>query len=187
MFHEIAIKRLVVVHPSHLHPGILLKASILTQLLEDLNLLKCTEIHGYYVAATTLESVGEGKIRPRTGSVVFPVEFNCIVFMPHKGEVLLGEVKQVLKQGCLLCCGPLEDVFLHVQTMKGFQYKVTDDLHEFARFTHSDGSEIKKGSTVRFRILGLKWVEEKRQFQALATINGHYLGPISDQPNQNLF
>eukprot|EP00249_Psilotum_nudum_P031977 c47040_g1_i1 orf=197-757(-) len=181
MFHEITIKRLVVVRPHGLHGGQLLKASILTQLLDDLKILKCTEGHGYYVAATTLESLGEGKIRYQTGSVVFPVEFKCIVFMPCKGEVMLGEVKKVMKQGCLLFCGPLEDVFLHVHTMKEFRYTTKDGCSDYASFKHDNGYEITEGSNVRFRILGLKWVEEKRQFQALATIDGDYLGPVFDE------
>lgn len=184
MFFEICMKRLVVLQPHKLHRGVLLKAAILTQLLEDIKLLKCSEDHGYYVTATTFESMGDGKVRPYTGAVVFPLEFKCIVFKPYKGEILHGQVTRLLKQGCFIFCGPLEEVFLHVQTMKGFKYQIGESM-EFCSFRTDDGSaEIRVGSIVRFKILGLKWFEEQRQFKALATLDGDYLGLLPDPTEQ---
>lgn len=184
MFFEICMKRLVVLQPHKLHNSQLyLKAAILTQLLEDMKALKCSEDHGYYVTATTLENIGEGKVRCHTGAVVFPLEFKCIVFKPYQGEILHGEVKQVVRRGCFLSCGPLVDIFLHVEMMEGFEYQTSESV-EFSMFRHGNGSEIKVGTTLRFKILGLKWIEELRIFRALGTINGNFLGCIEGQTDE---
>ena len=177
MFFELPMKRLLVLRPDQLCKGIFLSVSILTQLMEDVKSWKCSEDHGYYITPTTLESVGEGKVRSLTGMVSFPLEFCCIVFKPFKGEILEGEVKQVSKRGCYITAGPLEDIFVHVSMMEGYEHEGGTNV-EFPRFTQADGSVIEIGTKLRFKIVGIKWIEDHRDFKALGTINEDFLGPI---------
>lgn len=180
MFFEISMKRLIVLQPHKLCKGTDLNLVILLQLLEEVNNLKCSEDHGYYVTPTTLGSIGEGKVRSNTGAVVFPVEFKCIVFKPYIEEVLLGEVKKIFRRGCFLSAGPLDEIFVHEEMMEGCLYHQSESM-DSSYFKHEEGFEIRIGTQLRFRLLGLKWVEDQRTFKALGTINGHYLGCIDEK------
>eukprot|EP00250_Pteridium_aquilinum_P012062 c20487_g1_i1 orf=363-899(-) len=178
MFFEISMQRLVVLQPQKLHKGVYLTMALLTQLCEEVKNLKCSEDHGYYVTPTTIGSVQEGKVRSNTGAVVFPVAFKCIVFKPFKREILDGEVKKIVRRGCFISCGPLEEIFLHEEMMGGCVFHQNEST-DSSFFKHEEGFEIRVGSHLRFRLLGLKWVEEQRTFKALGTINGHFLGCIN--------
>nr|AJA90759.1 DNA-directed RNA polymerase IV seventh largest subunit [Cycas revoluta] len=176
MFFEVEMMRNVVVSPDKLHSGLLLQRSIILQLLEDVSHLQATEENGYLIAVTTLESRGEGKIRDMTGSVVFPVKFKCIVFRPFKNEILEGEVMDVMKAGVRLTCGPMTEVFLPRQTMKDFEFIIGEN----PVFKSKQALQVEKGGKVRFKIIGTKWNEQRRVFQALGSLEGDYLGPFID-------
>ena len=57
----------------------------------------CDGKHGFILAVESLHSIGQGLIREGVGSALFQVEYKCIAFMPHKGEVLDATVKSVNK------------------------------------------------------------------------------------------
>nr|AJA90775.1 DNA-directed RNA polymerase IV seventh largest subunit [Ginkgo biloba] len=176
MFFEVEMSRNVVISPDKLHTGLLLQRSIILQLLEDVSRVQATEEHGYLVAVTTLESRGEGKIREMTASVVFPVKFKCIVFKPFKNEILEGEVADVMKSGVRVTCGPMTELFLPHQTMKDFDFIPGEN----PVFIDKQSSKVEKGGKIRFRIIGVKWNEQRRVFQALGSLQGDFLGPIFD-------
>lgn len=176
MFFEIEMTRTVVVSPNGLHSGLLLQRSIILQLIEDISRIQATEENGYLVAVTTLEGRGEGKIREMTGSVVFPVKFKCIVFKPFKNEILEGEIAVVMKTGVHVTCGPVAEVFIPSQTMTDFEFIPG----EKPIFRNKQSSNVEKGGKIRFKILAIKWLEQRRVFQALGSLQGDFLGPIFD-------
>ena len=57
----------------------------------------CSGRHGFVIAVTNLVDKGAGMIREGVGSAVFNAVYDCIVFMPHKGEVMDAVVKSVNK------------------------------------------------------------------------------------------
>ena len=57
----------------------------------------CSGRHGFVVAITGIENIGKGLIRDGTGFVTFPVEYQCVVFRPFKGEILEAVVTMVNK------------------------------------------------------------------------------------------
>lgn len=177
MFFEIAMDRPIVLQPHKLCEGPNIHVVILLQLLEEVNSLKCSEDHGYYVTPTTLESIGDGRVRSHTGAVVFPVRFKCIVFKPFKDEILQGEVKKIMKRGCFVSAGPLDEIFIHEEMMQGGVFYKSETM-DTSYFKHEEGFEVRIGTHLRFRLLGLKWVEDQRTFKALGTINGDFLGCI---------
>lgn len=61
--------------------------------------------HGFVVAVTNVETVGQGLIRDGTGFVTFPVKYQCVVFRPFKGEILESVVTMVNKVGSVGCIG----------------------------------------------------------------------------------
>lgn len=62
--------------------------------------LFCTYLsgrHGFVVAVTAVETIGQGLIRDGTGYVTFPMKYQCVVFRPFKGEILESVVTMVNK------------------------------------------------------------------------------------------
>ncbi|KAJ6771317.1 DNA-DIRECTED RNA polymerase II III [Salix koriyanagi] len=129
--------------------GLMLQRSIVVCLLDDFAKKRATKDLGYYLAVSTLESIGEGKVRQQTGDVLFPVVFSGITFKIFRGEILEGVVHKVTA----MCPGE-NPVFLNDKT-----------------------SKIGKDVAVRFIVLGTKWLEAEREFQALVSLEGDYLGP----------
>uniref|UniRef100_A0A7N0TQV7 DNA-directed RNA polymerase subunit n=1 Tax=Kalanchoe fedtschenkoi TaxID=63787 RepID=A0A7N0TQV7_KALFE len=78
---------------------------------------------GLFIVLTTLEKIGEGKVRQNSGDVLFPVDFTCIIFKLFRGEIIQGEVdKKILKQGVFVKCGPVESCYLSHQKLSGYHY-----------------------------------------------------------------
>ena len=155
--------------------GLMLQRSIVVRLLDDFAKKRATKDLGYYLAVSTLESIGEGKVRQQTGDVLFPVVFSGITFKIFKGEILEGAVHKVLKHGVLLRCGPIENIYLSSMKMLDYRYVPGEN----PVFLNDKTSKIEKDVVVRFVVLGTKWLEAEREFQALVSLEGDYLGPVS--------
>ncbi|KAM7258990.1 hypothetical protein ACFE04_014731 [Oxalis oulophora] len=167
----------VIIAPQDLDAkGLMLQRSIIVRLLDEFASKKATPDLGYFLTVTTLESIGEGKVRQHTGEVLFPVVFSALTFKIFTGEILEGVVHKVLKQGVLLRCGPIEKIFLSEKKMPDYQY-VTG---ESPVFLNAKASKIAKGTAVRFIVIAAKWMEAEREFQALGSLEGDYLGPLSE-------
>uniref|UniRef100_A0A1D1Y5W5 DNA-directed RNA polymerase subunit n=1 Tax=Anthurium amnicola TaxID=1678845 RepID=A0A1D1Y5W5_9ARAE len=175
VFLEVELSWNVLIAPDNLYAeGLKLQRSIILRILEDISNRKASKEYGYFVAVTTLENIGEGKVRELTGDVLFPVVFKCVTFKPLKGEILLGTVNKVLRHGIVLKSGPLEGIFLSSQVMRDYEYIAGEN----PMFLSEKLSKLEKGCMVRFKVLGFKWMEVDREFQVLATLAGDYLGPI---------
>ncbi|KAL1199979.1 DNA-directed RNA polymerase V subunit 7 [Cardamine amara subsp. amara] len=154
--------------------GLMLKRAILVQLLDVFASKKATRELGYYVAVTTLDKIGEGKIRENTGEVLFPVLFSGITFKIFKGEIVHGVVNKVMKHGVFLKCGPIENMYLSYTKMPDYKYIPGEN----PIFMNEKMSRIQVETKIRVVVLGTKWLEVEREFQALASLEGDYLGPI---------
>ncbi|KAF6173453.1 hypothetical protein GIB67_027148 [Kingdonia uniflora] len=175
MFLKVQLPWNVMISPDSLdEKGLLLQRSVIVKLMEEFANQKATKDHGYHIAVTTLEKIGEGKVREQ-GGVLFPVIFNCITFKPFMGEILVGVVNRVTKPGVFMACGPVENVFLSSMTMPDFNYV----QGESPIYMNAALSKVEKDAKVRFKVIGTKWIEAQREFQLLASLVGDYLGPIS--------
>ncbi|CAL9225360.1 unnamed protein product [Arabidopsis halleri] len=157
--------------------GLILKRAILVELLDAFASKKATKELGYYVAVTTLDKIGEGKIREHTGEVLFPVMFSGMTFKIFKGEIIHGVVHKVLKHGVFMRCGPIENVYLSYMKMPDYKYVPGEN----PIFMNEKTSRIQVETTVRVVVIGIKWMEAEREFQALASLEGDYLGPLSEE------
>ncbi|KAG2315131.1 hypothetical protein Bca4012_065924 [Brassica carinata] len=157
--------------------GLMLKRTILIQLLEAFASKRATKELGYYLTVTSLDKIGEGKIREHTGEVMFPVVFSGMTFKIFKGEILEGVVHKVLKHGVFMRCGPVENVYLSHMKMPDYKYLPGEN----PIFMNEKMSRIQVDTLVRFVVIGTKWMEVEKEFQALASLEGDYLGPISEE------
>lgn len=157
--------------------GLMLKRTILVQLLEAFASKRATKELGYYLTVTSLDKIGEGKIREHTGEVMFPVVFSGMTFKIFKGEILEGVVHKVLRHGVFMRCGPVENVYLSHLKMPDYKYLPGEN----PIFMNEKMSRIQVDTLVRFVVIGTKWMEVEKEFQALASLEGDYLGPISEE------
>ncbi|XP_057957591.1 DNA-directed RNA polymerase V subunit 7 [Malania oleifera] len=155
--------------------GLMLQRAIVIRLLDEFATKKATKDMGYFLAVTTLDSVGEGKVRQHTGDVLFPVVFTCMTFKLFRGEILEGIVHKIMKHGVILRCGPVENIYLSNQKMRDYQYVPGEN----PIFMNEKMSRIEKDVVVRFIVIGTKWLEAEREFQALVSLEGDFLGPVS--------
>ncbi|XP_043721058.1 DNA-directed RNA polymerase V subunit 7-like [Telopea speciosissima] len=176
MYLEVKLNWNVLISPEHLDgKGLMLQRSIILRLLEDFATRKATKDHGYFLALTTLDRIGEGKVRQDSGDVLFPVQFSCITFKPFKAEILQGFVTRIMKQGVFLSSGPIGQIFLSSTKMPDYRYVPGENPF----FLNDKQSKIEKDVKVRFMVLGTKWAEADREFQMVVTLEGDFLGPIS--------
>jgi len=155
--------------------GLMLQKSIIIRLLDDFSSKKATKDLGYFLAVTTLDHIGEGKVRQHTGDVLFPVLFTCVTFKPLRGEILEGVVHKILKHGVFLRCGPIENLYLSNQKMSDYKYVPGEN----PIFMNDKLSKIEKDVVVRFSVIGTKYIEVEREFQAVVSLEGDFLGPVS--------
>ncbi|WVY98502.1 hypothetical protein V8G54_030653 [Vigna mungo] len=175
MFLKVQLSWNVIIAPENLQPqGLMLQRAIIIRLLSDFAMKKATKDLGYFLAVTTLEKIGEGKVRQH-GDVLLPVVFNAITFKIFKGEILEGVVHKVLKHGVFMRCGPIENVYLSHLKMPDYEYVPGEN----ACFMNDKLSKIGKDVILRFSVIGTKWMEADRDFQALVSLEGDYLGPVS--------
>ncbi|XP_074284860.1 DNA-directed RNA polymerase V subunit 7-like [Silene latifolia] len=154
--------------------GLVLQRAITLQLMDDFATKKATKELGYLLAVSTLDDIGEGRIRRQTGDVLFPICFNCITFKIFRGEILEGVVHRVLRHGVFLKCGPIETIFLSAQKMPDYQHVPGEN----PMFISEKQSKIEKDVVVRFSVIGTKWIESEREFQAVVSVDGDFLGPV---------
>ncbi|CAN4082042.1 unnamed protein product [Withania somnifera] len=143
----------------------MLQKAICIRLLEDFASKKASKIL----------KIGEGRVREHTGDVLFPVEFSCVTFKIFRGEILEGIVDKILKHGVFLRCGPTDKVYLSHQKMVDYKYVPGEN----PIFMNEKMSRIEKDTLVRFIVVGARYVEAEKEFQAVVSLEGDYLGPIS--------
>ncbi|KAK3008589.1 hypothetical protein RJ639_014708 [Escallonia herrerae] len=154
--------------------GLALQKAIVVRLLEDFSTKKATKDHGYFLAVTTLDSIREGRVRQHTGDVLFPVTFSGLTFKIFRGEILEATVHKILKHGVFLRCGPVENIYLSYQKMTDYRYVPGEN----PIFMNEKMSKIEKDMAVRLMVIGTKYMEAEREFQAVASLEGDFLGPV---------
>ncbi|KAL5554394.1 hypothetical protein UlMin_041795 [Ulmus minor] len=179
MYLKVQLPWNVVIPPESLDAqGLMVQRAIVIRLMDEFSTKRATKDLGYLLAVTTLDSIGEGRVRQNTGEVLFPVVFSCITFKVFRGEILEGVVHGVLKHGVLLRSGPVENAYLSKAKMAGYEYRACEDSPEF--WSDKD-AVIKKGVTIRCIVIGTKWLEAEREYRALVSIEGDYLGPLPEE------
>jgi DNA-directed RNA polymerase II subunit RPB7 len=170
MFYTLDLSKELEIPPRFLGPK--LKEEIYERLRQDVEGY-CTGKHGFVLAVTSVYSIGQGMIREGVGNARFNVQYRCISFMPHKGEVLDATVKSVNKMGFFAEAGPLQLFVSNHLIPEEFEF---DTSHEPA-YLNGEGEKIVPGSEVRVRIVGTR--VDANEIFAVATMSDDYLGLMS--------
>ncbi len=95
------MRRQVVLVPHELGNHLHTQWVVFRRLFLDIDTLRCINDHGYYIAITTIENLSEGVIHSRSRSMVYWINFKCIVYMPISKEVVEAQVSKVIGMGSL--------------------------------------------------------------------------------------
>ena len=134
---------------------------------------KATKELGYFLVVNALKSIGEGR-DSTLEMYCFLLFFSCITFKLFQGDILEGFVHKVMKHGVFLSCGPVKNISLI------WKCQITGMWL---------GSTLSSWMTSCQRLKKMLWSvslwlersssEVEREFQALVSLEGDYLGPIS--------
>ncbi|XP_050373210.1 DNA-directed RNA polymerase V subunit 7-like [Argentina anserina] len=160
----------VVIPPKSLQiDGVKFQTELSRRLLNAFSEERATKDLGYLLAVTTVESIGDGKVRPGTGEVKYPVVFNCITFKLFPGEIIHAVVCKVMWHGVCLRCGPVENLFLSANRIPDYQYIPRDDDSMFLNPAKSQ-SRIRKDVTIRCIVIATRWSDADREFRVLVDL-----------------
>ena len=133
----------------------------------------CTGKTGFVLAVTHLYSIGQGMIREGVGNARFNVQYQCIAFMPHKGEVLDATVNSINKMGFFATAGPLQLFVSNHLIPDEFEFDTSNE----PAYVTTEGEKIVPGSEVRVRIVGTR--VDANEIFAVGTMNEDFLGLLS--------
>ncbi|CAN7032920.1 unnamed protein product, partial [Brassica oleracea var. botrytis] len=178
MFFHIVLERNMQLNPRFF--GRNLRENLVSKLMKDVE-GTCSGRHGFVVAITGIESVGNGLVRNGTAFVTFPLKYQCVVFRPFKGQILEAVVTLVNKAMSITglsryLCPSLYDFFFWLHLIPDdTEFQAGDMLN----YTTSDGSvKIQKECEVRLKIIGTR--VDATEIFCVGTIKDDFLGVIND-------
>ena len=77
----------------------------------------------------------------------------------------------------MLRCGPVENVYIHCLKMPDYKFIPGEN----PICMNENMSRIQVETRVRFVVIEARWMEVEKEFQALASLEGDNLGPISEE------
>ncbi|KAK1379868.1 DNA-directed RNA polymerase V subunit 7 [Heracleum sosnowskyi] len=108
--------------------GLALQKAIIVRLLDEFAAKRATSTLGYFLAVTSLDKVGEGRVRQHSGDVLFPVTFKCMTYSR---------------------CGPVEHIYLSHLKMQGYSFVPGEN----PIFMSEKSAKIEKG--VKLRVMAV--------------------------------
>jgi DNA-directed RNA polymerase II subunit RPB7 len=133
----------------------------------------CTGKHGFVIAITSIEDIGDGIIQSSTGFATYQLKFKAVVFRPFKNEVLDGIVEQVNKVGIFLKTGPLSCFISRHSIPNDMTFDSTTACYK----TADETLVIQAQTQIRYKVVGTR-VDASDIF-AIGTLMDDYLGPLN--------
>ncbi|CAM6114217.1 unnamed protein product [Calypogeia fissa] len=154
-----------------------IQKALIRNLLRRFDNTKCTEEHGYFVAVTWIDNVGEGTIREGKGYLTFSVSFRGLTFKPLLGEIVYGTVSRVTEKAVKANFGPGEFAVVNndgENNMGEFEYTKEEGL-----WKHKDGAtQIEEGSSIRAKIVNIQWFQHLNGFRISCSLKEDFLGVV---------
>jgi DNA-directed RNA polymerase subunit E' len=105
---------------------------------------------GFLVMATDVELEGPGRVIHGDGGVYQRVSFKALTFKPEVGELVEGEVCEIVEFGAFVRFGPLDGLLHMSQIMNDY---LNVDLGGERLTGKESGRELELGDTVRARLV----------------------------------
>jgi DNA-directed RNA polymerase subunit E'/Rpb7 len=171
MFIKCSITRVVIVEPQFLGRDLLghvrkqCAYEVMGHTLGDVGLV---------VAILVVTDIGKGVIDDLMGSVRFTVVFDALCFRVIRNEVLDAEVETCWSNGLVVTVGPGLAVYVDVGCLPSDMHFVASGEGDYWATEAGDDSAIRKGSSVRVRIINP--TKGDRHVAAVGTLTDPGLG-----------
>lgn len=114
---------------------------------------------GVVLSVTEIDEIKEGTIVPGNPSVIYPVRFKVLTWMPREHEIVLGEVVDITEFGAFVRCGALDGLVHVSQVMDDF---VSYDEKNSQLVGKQTRRVLKEGDMVRARIISVSFTEQSK-------------------------
>jgi DNA-directed RNA polymerase II subunit RPB7 len=167
MFFLHTLTRIITLHPSFFGPN--MSQYLQSKLTHDVE-GTCTGRY-YIIVVLDIQETSSGRIIPGSGVSEFTLTYRAVVWRPFKGETVDAIVSSVNKVGFFADVGPLS-VFVSANMIPP-DVKFDGTVNP-AVYTNNDDQIIKKGASVRIKLIGTR--SDVGSMFAIGSVKEDYLG-----------
>ena len=124
------------------------------------------------------DPIGQGRLMPGDGATYHSVAYRVLVFKPIRGEIVEGNVVELMDFGAFIRMGPLDGLCHVSQICDDF---ITQDSKGNALLGKETGRTLAEGDKVRARITSISFESGNRSGKLGLTMRQPFLGKIGPQ------
>jgi DNA-directed RNA polymerase subunit E' len=133
---------------------------------------------GLMIAVIGIDDIGQGRLMPGDGATYHSVTYKVLVFKPIRGELVEGNVVELMDFGAFIRMGPLDGLCHVSQICDDF---ITQDSKGSALLGKETGRTLAEGDSVRARITSISFESGNRSGKLGLTMRQPFLGKIGPQ------
>jgi DNA-directed RNA polymerase subunit E' len=133
---------------------------------------------GLMIAVIGIDDIGQGRLMPGDGATYHSVTYKVLVFKPIRGELVEGNVVELMDFGAFIRMGPLDGLCHVSQICDDF---ITQDSKGSALLGKETGRTLSEGDSVRARITSISFESGNRSGKLGLTMRQPFLGKIGPQ------
>ncbi len=130
---------------------------------------------GLMIAVIGIEDIGQGRLMPGDGATYHSVVYQVLVFKPIRGELVEGNVVELMDFGAFIRMGPLDGLCHVSQICDDF---ITQDQKGSALLGKETGRILSEGDQVRARITSISFESGNRSGKLGLTMRQAFLGKV---------
>ncbi|MGV9102535.1 MAG: DNA-directed RNA polymerase [Promethearchaeia archaeon] len=130
---------------------------------------------GLMIAVIGVDKIGEGRLIPGDGATYHTVQYRVLAFKPMRGEVVEGNVVELMDFGAFVRIGPLDGLCHVSQICDDF---ITQDPKSNSLMGKESGRRLSEGDQVRARITSISFESGNRSGKLGLTMRQPFLGKI---------
>ncbi len=146
MFYVYTIKDTISIPPSHFGENLNVAAE---QILRKRHERLMEKEYGIVLAVFNVRDISDGEIMPGDPSTHHDVTFDMLAFNIDVGEILRGEVSELVDFGCFVRLGPIDGLVHLSQITNDF---ITHDRKAGTFVLRNSGRTLKKGDNVYVKV-----------------------------------
>ncbi len=127
------------------------------------------------IAVLDISDIGPGRLLPGDGATYHTVTYQVLVFKPVRGEVIEGNVVEIMDFGAFVRMGPLDGLCHVSQVCDDF---ITQDTKGNALLGRESGRMLQEGDWVRARVTSVSMESGNRSGKIGLTMRQPFLGKI---------
>ncbi len=130
---------------------------------------------GLMIAVIGIDEIGQGRLVPGDGATYHTVTYRVLSFNPERGEIVEGNVVEIMDFGAFIRIGPLDGLCHVSQICDDF---ITQDQRGNSLMGKETGRILQEGDQVRARITTISFDTGSRSGKLGLTMRQPFLGKI---------